>query len=102
MKAVGYEVTRNIIAIIRTILKSQQYVKLDFDYGIVSNTKVMSAGINFEESLRDSQGVISGGLTYECLVLENNDEPVPTTLTDSIYVSLINESDKSITLKQNY
>jgi len=102
IKAVGYDTTKKIIAIVRTILKSQQYVKLDFDYGIISDTNVIAAGVSFEEKLRDSQGVISGGLTFECLITENNDSPVPTPLTDSIYESAINESDKKITLKQNY
>lgn len=102
VKAVGYETTKKIIAVIRTILKSQQYVKLDFDYGIVSGCNVIVAGVSFEEKLRGSQGVISGGLTFECLVTENNDAPVSTPLTDSVYESLINESDKKITLIQNY
>lgn len=102
VKAVGYDVTRKIIAIIRTILKSEQYVKLDFDYGIVSNTNVIAAGNTFEKELRDSQGAISGGVMFECLVTENNDEPVPQPLTESIYVSAINESNKSITLHENY
>lgn len=102
VKAAGYEVTRKIISIIRTILKSEQYLKLDFDYGIISETNILKAGVSFEENLNDSQGVISGGLTYQCLVQENNDEPVPTPLNDSIYISEINESGKFITLTQNY
>lgn len=102
VKAVGYDVNRKIIAIIRTILKSMQYVKLDFDYAIVSNTNVIAAGNTFEKELRDSQGVISGGVMYECLVTENNDEPVPQPLNESVYISAINESNKSITLNENY
>ena len=102
VKAVGYETTKKIIAAIRTILKSEQYVKLDFDYGIVSDTNVIAAGISFEEKLRGSQGTISGGLTFECLVTENNDKTVSIPLVDSVYESAINESDKKITLIQNY
>ncbi len=102
IKAVGYETTKKIIAIVRTILKSMQYDKLDFDYGIVAEVKVTNAGINFEESLRDSQGTISGGVNYQCTVTESNDAPVSTPLTDSIYESAINETDKKLTLQQIY
>src|SRR6056297_3546929 len=36
VKAQSYDTVRKIIAIIRTILKSQQYILLDFGFGVVS------------------------------------------------------------------
>lgn len=102
VKAIGYENFNKIIAIIRTILKSEQYIKLDFDYGIVSDTNIVSAGVNFEESLRDSQGVISGGLRFQCKITENNDKPVPQPLNESEYNSEVDESGKFLTLKSIY
>jgi hypothetical protein len=102
VKSKGYDTTRKIIAIIRTILKSEQYIRLDLDYGIISETNILSAGVTFEEKLRDSQGIVSGGLKYQGLVYEINDKPVSTPLNESQYEQLINESDKKITLKQIY
>lgn len=98
VKAAGYTNVRKIINVIRTILKSQQYITLDYDFGFLSNTNIISAGVNFEEMNRGSQGVISGGLTYECLISEPNDSPVEQDHNDTLYDLEI--TDKTITIKQ--
>lgn len=102
VKAVGYQNLRKIIAVIRTILKSMQYLILDFDYGTISDASIISGGISFQESNIDSQGVCSGGLTFQCNIIEENDQAIPTALNSSNYESPINETDKSISLNENY
>lgn len=102
VKAEGYANVRKIVSVIRTILKSMQYDKLDFAEGVISETNITSSGVSFEPELKSSQGVVSGGLTYQCKVLEPNDRPVPDPLNESEYVSQINETNKSITIKSNY
>jgi len=102
VKAVSYETVRKIISVIRKILKSEQYILLDFPYGIVSETSISEAGVSFETHLRDSQGAISAGLNFECNVFESNDIPVSTDLNQTTYESIINESDKKLTLKNIY
>lgn len=102
VKAKGYDTVRKIIAVIRTILKSEQYILLDFDPGFISETNIISAGVTFEESNKDSQGIISGGLTYQCLINEDNDSPVSTEFNETLYELSINETDKILTLKNKY
>jgi hypothetical protein len=100
VKAKGYDTVRKIIAVIRTILKSEQYLTLDYDLGFISETNIISAGVSFEDMNRDSQGVISGGLTYQCLINEDNDSPVSTNLNETYYNLII--KDKTITLTNIY
>ena len=100
VKAKGYDNVRKIIAVIRTILKSEQYIYLDFNPGVISQTNVISAGVTFENMNRDSQGVISGGLTFQCLVNEPNDSPVLLDLNETLYELTI--SNKKITLENIY
>lgn len=102
VKGVGYDTVRKIIAVIRTILKSMQYLTLDYPPGSISDTNILTAGITYQENRIDSQGVVSGGLTFQCLVLEQNDQGVPTALNGSDYELPINMTDKSITLIENY
>lgn len=102
VKAVSYDTVRKIIAVIRTILKSNQYITLDYAFGTVSETNITSAGINFEDINRDSQNVISGGLTYQCLIVEPNDGYESTALNESNYDLLIEETEKVLTIKQEY
>ena len=102
VKGVGYDVVRKIIEVVRTILMSLQYEKLEFDYGIMSDRNIINAGIDYENDLRSSQGVVSGGLMYECLVLETNDQPVPIDLDESVYTQLINRTDKYFEYKEEY
>lgn len=100
VKAKGYDTVRKIIAVVRTILKSEQYITLDYDLGFISETNIVSAGVTFEEMNRDSQGIISGGLTYRCLINEDNDSPVSTDLNETLYNLTI--ENKTITLKNIY
>lgn len=100
VKAKGYDNVRKIIAVIRTILKSEQYITLDYDLGFISETNITSAGVTLEEMNRDSQGVISGGLTYQCLINEVNDSPVPTAISETEYE--LDIENKTITLKNIY
>lgn len=102
VKAKGYDNFNKIISVIRTILKSQQYITLDFNLGLISDTNISGAGVNFEESMRDSQDVVSGGVSFQCMIVEPNDKPIPLELNDSEYQSEINESGKFITLQTNY
>ncbi len=102
VKNTSYETVRKTISVIRKILKSEHYITLDFVDGIISNTNIIEAGVSFEEQLRDSQGTISGGVTYQCNVFETNDVPEGTPLVQSTYESVINESDKKLTLKNIY
>ncbi len=101
VKAQSYDTVRKIIAIIRTILKSQQYILLDFDFGVVSETKITSAGVNFEDMNRSSQDIISGGLTFQCQINEPNDNGSGTDLEESWYELNINETEKVLTLKNS-
>ena len=102
VKCIGYDVVRKTIAIIRKILKSQQYYILDFPYGIISETTILEAGITQEETNRSTQNAISGGLLFRCNVLETNDEPVPVDINSTIYESLLADTGESFTLKNNY
>jgi len=102
VKAIGVDNVRKIIAVTRTILKAKQYIILNFASGVISDTNIINAGITFEESNRSSQGVISGGLTFQCLVNEINPSPTSTELNETLYESSINETDKIITLKNEY
>ena len=40
VKAKGYDNVRKIIAVVRTILKSEQYITLDYDLGFISEKKL--------------------------------------------------------------
>jgi len=102
VKAIGYDNVRKIIAVIRTILKSEQYILLSYTNGMISETNIVSAGVTFEEGNRSSQDVISGGLTYQCLVNETNPSPVSTEIDSTLYELGINDTDKILTLENNY
>ncbi len=97
VKAIGYDNVRKIIAVIRTILKSEQYITLDFPLGYISETNIVSAGVTFEDSNTNSQGIISGGLTYKCIINESNDSPVAVDLAEATYNLII--TNKTITFK---
>lgn len=101
IKAKGYDVVRSIISVVRKILKSEQYITLNFVPGIISNTNIVSAGVSFETHNRSSQGTISGGVTFQCNVVESNDKPVGVLLDQSNY-DLMLDQDKVLTLKQVY
>lgn len=98
VKAVGYDNVRKIIAVIRTILKDQQYVILDFPYGTVSDVNIISAGIDLEERNRGSQDTINGGVQIKCNVLETNPPMEGIEIQETDYELQINDSDKILKL----
>lgn len=74
IKAVGQDNVRKIIAVIRSILKHQEYLTLGFEYGVISDTNITTSGIDLESIAmnKDSQGTVTGGVWYRANVVEQN------------------------------
>jgi len=102
IKAIGQDNVRKIIAVVRSILKYQEYLTLGFEPGVISDTNITTAGIDMESIAmnKDSQGTVTGGVWYRANVVENNPSPDGIVIQTTNYDLLV-DNEKTLRLTNN-